>query len=222
MSVPKASAVLASVLAFCSCSHEKDPPPALVALHGDLEPIESALTYHSPAYHGRLREVLIDKAPRPYVLQFLIKPSFEPETLLSLYRVDGRYEAQVRAPEVRIWGAEGGFGNIECKEAKKQVPAQTAERLCRVWNQMLVRTKRSMSDYLAFDGESYAFMGYQEGLGYMSGETSNPEQGTRPHVLAGIGEAMVAYVLADPASEHVLLANVTTSLDGLEASLATK
>jgi hypothetical protein len=49
-----------------------------------------------------------------------------------------------------------------------------------------------------------------------------PEQSTRPHVLAAIGEAVVAYVQADSASEQAILAEVSKSLDQLEASLATK
>ncbi len=56
----------------------------------------------------------------------------------------------------------------------------------------------------------------------MSGESSNPEQGTRPYVLADIGEAVVAYVRADSVSERAILAKVNKSLDELEASLATK
>ncbi len=215
-------AVSAGLLALCCCSAENDSPSAFRVLDGDLEPMESALTYHTPAYHVHLRRALIDRAPRLCVLQFLVLPSFEPETLLSLHQVDGRYEAQVLAPKLQIWAFEGDVGKIECSECKKHLPVQTAERLCRVWNRMLLRTRHNVSRHLVLDGVGYAFMGYERGPGHMSGEASNPEQGTRPYVLADIGEAVVAYVRADSASEHAILAKVSKSLDELEASLATK
>lgn len=149
-------------------------------------------------------------------------PSFEPETLLSLHQVDGGYEAQVVTPKLQIWAFEGDVGNIECTESKKHLPEQTAERLRGVWNRMLLRTRHDASPHLVLDGVGYAFIGYERGPGHMSGESSNPEQRTRPYVLADIGEAVVAYVRADSASEHAILAKVSKSLAELEASLATK
>ena len=57
-------AVSAGLLALCCCSAENDSPSAFRVLDGDLEPMESALTYHTPAYHVHLRRALIDRAPR--------------------------------------------------------------------------------------------------------------------------------------------------------------
>lgn len=55
-------------------------PPA--SRDGDLEPIASALTDPSPDYHLKLREILMRKAPAKCDLQFMVLPSFQPETLL--------------------------------------------------------------------------------------------------------------------------------------------
>lgn len=210
------------MLALCCCSSDKGSPSAVRVLDGDLEPMQSALTYHTPSYHVHLRRALIDRAPRLCVIQFLVMPSFEPETLLSLHQVDGGYEVQLISPKLQIWAFEGDVGNIECVESKKQLPTQTAERLRGVWSRMLLRARHDPSPHLVLDGVGYAFMGYERGVGHMSGESSNPEQGTRPYVLADIGEAVVAYVRADSVSERAILAKVNKSLDELEASLATK
>lgn len=184
--------------------------------------MESALTHHTPDYHVHLRRVLMRKAPSFCVLQFLVMPSFQPETLLSLYQVDRGYEAQVLTPKQQIWAFEGNVTDIECREVRKGLPAHTAERLCGVWKQMLLRTRHSVSTHIGLDGVGYAFMRYERGLGHWSGESSNPEHATRPFVLAEIGESVVAYVEADSASEPALLTKMTRSLEQLEASLATK
>lgn len=222
MSIPTTLAILASLIALCGCAAETAEPPPVGELDGDLEPMQSALIKHTSDYQVRLRQVLVEKAPDFCDLQFLVIPSFQPETLLSLYQVGHGYEAQVLTPKQQIWGFEGGMSEIECREAKKSLPVQTAERLCAAWKQMLLRTRHTVSPHQVLDGVGYAFIRYERGLGHWSGESSNPEQGTRPYVLAEIGEAIVAYVQADSAAEQNLLTRVTKSLEQLEASLTTK
>src|SRR5215831_2482823 len=63
----------------------------------ELEPLQSALTYHTPSYYPELRRVLLHKAPADD-LQLLILPSLEPEALLSVYRTKDGCEAQVVRP----------------------------------------------------------------------------------------------------------------------------
>jgi len=75
-------------------------PPAQART--ELEPLESALTCHTPAYHLRLRSVLLARSGGND-LQCLTLPSFEPETLLSVYRTGDGWLAEVVAPEQQIW-----------------------------------------------------------------------------------------------------------------------
>lgn len=144
--------------------------PAVV-LEGDLEPLQSALTDHTPEYHVRLRQVLMKKAPDHSVLQFLVMPSFAPETLLSLHRVGQGYEVVVISPKEQIWGTlKVSVGEIECIEARKSLPAATAERMCVVWKKMLLRTRDPEAGPTMLDGVGYTFLRYEQGLGDWGGE----------------------------------------------------
>lgn len=218
--MPRNATILACLLALAGCGRGEGTPSSIVTLDGDLEPLESALTYHTPEYHVRLRQVLGQKAPDDCVLQFLAMPSFEPETLLSLHRVGQGYEVQVLSPKEQIWGSKTPVEQIECTEARKGFPAATAERLREVWKQMLRRTRYSEAPPTTLDGISYAFLNLERGVGRdWSGGTSNPLPGTRPNVLAQIGEDVIAYVRADAAAEQALLTKVDTALAQLAASL---
>ena len=219
MNVPRTATILAGLLALAGCGRGEGTPSPIVTLDGDLEPLESALTYQTAEYHVRLRQVLRQKAPDDCVLQFLAMPSFQPETLLSLHRVGQGYEAQVLSPKEQIWYSKAPVDQIECIEARKGFPAATAERLREVWKQMLRRTRYSEAPPTTLDGISYAFLNLERGGG-PSGRTSNPLPGTRPNLLAQIGEDVIAYVRADAAAAAALLAKVDTALAQLEASLA--
>lgn len=70
------------------------------------------------------------------------------------------------------------------------------------------------------DGTSYAFLNLARGAGrHWSGRTSNPPPGSRPNLLAQIGEDVIAYVQADAAAAPALLAKVDAALGHLAASL---
>jgi len=206
--------VLLALLALCACSGEKQP--AAGTLSGDLEPVETALTSRSD-YEDKLRQALMKKAPRSCELQFLVIASFQPEVLLSVYPVGDEYEAQVLTPVTQIWVTEGDAAAIELREAKKELPAPIAKRLSKVWKRMLGRTRYSEAAPTVLDGVAYTFVHYDRGA--WVGESSNPRSGTRPYVLAEAGEALVAYVHAQPDEEQQLLAQVVDSLAQLEASL---
>ncbi|MCC7064174.1 MAG: hypothetical protein IT456_15290 [Planctomycetes bacterium] len=220
MSVPQTAAILVGLVALGGCGRGNAVISPAVVLEGDLEPLQSALTYHTPEYHVRLRQVLMKKAPDDSVLQFLVMPSFAPETLLSLHRVGQGYEVVVISPKEQIWYSKVSVGEIECIEARKSLPSATAEQMCVVWKKMLLRTRYTEAAPTTLDGVAYAFLLSEQGLGDWGGRSSNPRPGTRPDVLAQIGEDVIAYVRADAASEQALLTKVGSALAQLEASLA--
>lgn len=220
MSVPQTAAILVGLVALGGCGRGNAVSPPAVVLEGDLEPLQSALTYHTPEYPVRLRQVLMKKAPDHSVLQFLVMPSFAPETLLSLHRVGQGYEVVVISPKEQIWYSKVSVGEIECIEARKSFPSATAEQMCVVWKKMLLRTRYTEAGPTTLDGVAYAFLLSEQGLGDWGGRSSNPRPGTRPDVLAQIGEDVIAYVRADTASEQALLTKVGSALAQLEASLA--
>ena len=221
MNVPRITIILVGLLTLAGCGGGEGTSSPPVTLDGDLEPLESAFTYHTPEYHVRLRQVLRKKAPDDSLLQFLVMPSFEPETQLSLHRVGQGYEVHIVTPREQIWYSKAPVDQIECIEARKGLPAATAERLREVWKQMLRRTRYSEAPPTTLDGTSYAFLNLERGPGRdWSGRASNPPPGTRPNLLAQIGEDVIAYVRADASAEPTLLAKVDSALAQLEASLA--
>ena len=216
----------------------------------DLEPVPSALTYHTPEYHQSLRQVLFGKAPRRSDVQFLILPSFEPETLVSIYDVDNGFEVQIVRAEKQIWNegnsrnvageivGDGGVriqivtpdqqrswdeekaGEVPCKVMKKALPASVYVRLKALWKSMLLRTQHQRNDRQVIDGVSYVFVSYERGIGWRSGRAHSPAEGTRPFMLAEIGKLVVAFVEAESSAEEETLSRMTELMDNLESMLA--
>ena len=157
----------------------------------ELEPVESALTYHTPAYHSNIRKVLFPKIKDPVKFQFLSLPSFSPERLLSVCETsEGDYYGQTLSPERQIWDYDGDVTNINVVTKTKVLPKRLVEKACRVWEDMLIRT-RYQGRNVILDGIGFVFLckvkiknGYEPTL---TGKSSNPEKGTRLRLLADIG-----------------------------------
>lgn len=217
----------------------------------DLEPVASALTHHSPPYHLALRKVLFEKAPRRSLAQFLVLPSFRPEMLASVYRADDGFEAQVTRAEKDIWGqgelegaepmiSEGGVqvrvvmpdrvmrwderevGQTPCRTTQKKLSDRVAARLQLMWRSMLQRTRYQRSDTEVIDGTSYVFVSYERGIGWWSGQTHSPAEGTRAFVLVELGEALVEYVECEPEAEEEALSRMNRLMDKIGAMVTSQ
>lgn len=210
--------MLVAVLALLICLGCGQTPPAAPETQ-DLEPIEGALTYHTPAYHMQLRQHLLKKA-RANDLQFLILQSFEPEVLLSIYESARGCEAELVEPEQQIWekvvAKQGEVADIATKVLHKSLPEAIGTRLRALWKTMLLRTRYQDNPPTVLDGVSYVFLSD----GSRGGEANNPIEGTRPFLFAEIGQLVVSYVEAEPAKEKDLLASLTKQMDALDALLA--
>jgi hypothetical protein len=216
--MPRMKEIAASLLLACVAAAQapQERPPQ------ELEPLPSALTYHTPAYHVRLREVLLRKAGGDD-LQFLVLESFEPEVLLAVNRTEKGWQAEVIVPEKQIWELvsreeqehKARTADPPCKVTRKPLPEALATRLLALWQTMLQRTRYAQPD-LSLDGVSYVFLTN----GYRGGEASNPKAGTRPFQLAEIGKLTVAWVRCEQAQEPAALQQLTVKIETLEAMLA--
>lgn len=186
----------------------------------DLEPLESALTYHTPAYHAKLRELLFGRAPGFSDVQFLVLPSFDRETLASIAEVEDGFELSVVRPEEQIWYHEGKVNEIRCEVVKKGVPRTLVDPLRKVWRAMLLRTRYQDSNGVILDGVGYVFLSYERGVGHRGGRTHSPTPGTRAHALVEIGRLLVAFADAEPAAEEAMLSKMSQRIDDLESELA--
>lgn len=189
----------------------------------ELEPVESALTYHTPAYHSNIRKVLFSKIKDPFKFQFLSLPSSSPERLLSVCKTsEENYYGQTLAPERQIWNYDGDVTNINVLTKTKILPKRLVEKACRVWEDMLIRT-RYQGRNVILDGIGYVFLcevkiknGYEPTL---TGESYNPEEGTRPRLLADIGGLLYRYVNCSKEEEQNLEREILGLLAKLEAAV---
>jgi hypothetical protein len=186
----------------------------------ELEPVQNALTYHTPAYHVRMRHLLFNRAERGSEFQFLCMPSFRPETLLTVRRTGEGYIAQVLRPEKQIWSFKGDDKELNVTEKKKRLPSPLAERTRGLWQTMLLRTTFQRRNRV-LDGISYVFLGHVPGYFQLTAESCNPESGTKPKMLASIGGLLIAYVEASPDQEEDIQKRVAELMDQLDAAIKT-
>lgn len=210
--------LLANGLSGIALAQQRDAPPR----RQDLEPVESALTYHTPTYHSKLRDILLKPVPWDSPVVFLSLPSFELETLVSVHPVGDSHEAVVLLPERQIWEHVSAKDDrrIAVTTTKKALPAKLAERLRQQWRTMLARTCYSDDPIQHLDGVSYLFLQYLRGVGHRGGKASNPATGTRAAGMAEVGLALIAYVQAKPDDEAAALARLGEAMDALDAMLA--
>ena len=210
---------LATILVFSGLACGQTPKEPL--RRGELKPMESALTGHTPEYYLKLRQLLFGRAPVRSDLHFLILPSFEPETLASVYKIGDGFEVQIAESEKDVWFHMGRVEEIGVKVSRKTLPAALAIRLKSLWTLMLLRTRYERSDVTVNDGVFYVFSATETGIGQMTGVTHSPAEGTRPCVLADIGKLLIAFVVAEPSREREVLSKMNELMDLLDAMLAT-
>lgn len=188
------------------------------AVAHELQPVQNAFTYHTPEYHARLRRILFGRAAWRNEFQFLMLPSFEPETLLTLREEKGEYRAHVLRPNIQIWGFRSGEAPFSLEEREKVLPKHLAERGVELWRTMLLRTRYQRYDPM-LDGVSYFFIKREPGSGPLLAESRNPAGGTKPGFIAGIGELLIKYVEAPPKKEQKIQQRIEELMDRLESAI---
>ena len=186
----------------------------------ELEPVASAMTYHTPEYHQTLRKILFEGARRPYELRYLRSPSFSPETLLTITQSrDSIYTAKVVTADVNLWYYKGDTSELTLQVQEKGIPAQIAQRARALWVRMLTRVRYQNVTSLVMDGVSHTFFCWEMGYGELEGTCSSPEEQSRPYILVEIGEKLMSYIEAEPDDETSILQSITSLMDELEQEL---
>ena len=103
---------------------------------------------------------------------------------------------------------------VNTKFFEAPIPVETARRLCRIWNQMIFRTRYSKAGEGGLDGVTIEFASR-----YGHGEAWSPTDGTSPRLLMDVGEALVAYAKAPEAERKKLLTGVKKKADVIELHL---
>jgi hypothetical protein len=204
---------------------QSPPEPARRVRH-DLQPVDSALTCHSAAYHVTLRQVLFGRAAgnrAAHDVRMLVTPSFDPETLLSLQCDDKAWRTQVvRAPE-NVWTAlreKRVVDPKDCAVHERVLPDSLGPRLAEATLRMLERTRYEAADGISLDGTTHTFFGRRENIGLMTAAAHSPSTGTRAQLLTDVADACIAHVLATDDGAKAALARVEAALIKLEQALA--
>lgn len=186
----------------------------------ELEPVESALTYHTPEYHIRMRRVFSQSSTGTMTSEFqlLLLPSFESETLLTVGKHGEEFIAQVLRPDKQIWTYEGDDATLEVSRKEKKLATPLAERAGSLWRTMLLRTKYQRRR-LALDGTSYVFLSHAPDYPPLVGALSSSDWGRRPYLLAQIGECLIAYVEEGQEKEETLLSRLADLMKQLESAI---
>jgi hypothetical protein len=187
----------------------------------ELEPVASALTELSDIedYHRKLRSLLLRKAPDRSNLQFLSMPSFEPESLLTVFADGTEYRGVTLRPDQSLWYDKRPAASVAIKEHKKAIPTEVAKRAMALWRTMLTRTRYQKHEGVDLDGIRYVFLISEERGRAREGETANPVEKTRGWWLANIGELSTKFVEAPANAEADLLKDLAKAMDALEALL---
>lgn len=194
----------------------------------ELFPMESSVTYHTPAYHTKLRAVLFKQleTDEPFSnimmeskneFQFLKLPPFTPETLLTVTERETNYVAVLLTPEKQIWSFDGDTADLSVDRKVKFLPSPVALRADRLWQEMLIRAR--FADTGGYpDATSYCFLKWIKGAGTIAGETHS-RNNTRPSILVDMALNLIQYVNADAKNEKAILKNLDELMDKLEKEL---
>ena len=126
-------------------------------------------------YHQALRATFgIDEGRAAYA-RLVVTPSFEREFMIDLGAPQNG-SAVLRCSEARSIVWKGGLTPKPAKATSRSVPIPrgVAESVHGAWLAMLGSVAPRVTNEIGFDGTTYDFAAYQEGVGIVSGRTWSP------------------------------------------------
>ena len=189
-------AAMACILYGLASAEDASEPPTpdhLVPLRPYPEDWEVAYTKQLTKYLG-LREV--------YLARMIVKPSFGAEYLMrihgdkesSAFDDSKKYFVTCTVSDKSIWYSMPNNNDkkiqkpIRPKTFTASIPAETARRVCRIWDEMIFRTHYPREWSAGLDGVTIEFASR-----YGHGEAWCPTDGTSPALLLELGERLIAY-----------------------------
>ncbi|MDC7825774.1 hypothetical protein PQS90_11510 [Pseudomonas sp. BLCC-B13] len=140
--------------------------------------------------------------------QFVSRPSFKPESCVSVYKDEAKYFISVTRPSCSVWSSIVGNNwqlpdSVEFSRIEREISPQLAIAIQRAWAGMLVETRYTKDFSSGLDGATYQFSVWITGLGKLYGETHSPKGG-RPAEIVSLGQALIDYAENGKAAEEPL------------------
>lgn len=163
-----------------------------------------------------------------YLARMIVRPSFGAEYSMRIhgnaksYAIESSKEFFVTCTisDESIWysmpdnNSEKIQKPIKPKSFEASIPAETARRVCAVWNEMIFRTRYTRDGGGGLDGVTIEFASR-----YGHGEAWSPTDGTSPALLQNLGERLIAYCKAPTEEQMKFLDAVHISAAKLETRL---
>ena len=167
-------------------------------------PATSIFSGTSPQYKYAIRKLLIEKSSFRFDLRFLVFPSFQRETLFSVYEgEDGQFIQELITPiGESIWNVSYGMKSADeiisqdygIVVVRTPMDSVLAYELIGLWNDLLENVSYEYDEMkrqiMTEDGVQYLFMSSHPSLGGLEGESINPREDTIVARVAEIGSEL--------------------------------
>ena len=189
-------------------------------------------------YSNQLRQVLLRDSPQWYLARMFCLPSFQPEWVVTVVRVEGKdehfddpftYYVEYAGAEEQIWNPKRkDLENLKVRRSQAPLDKQTAEALNRVWYRMLHASRYPKEPGIGADGVGYhfsrkvAFVSRGRGdplAGREDGQIWSPDDDTPCDDLTLIGEELKDYAEAKLPDREKYRERLRAKIRGLEKKL---
>ena len=213
-----------------ACSFGDDKETNKLPLSPDhLFPIDPYPANYKIAYNKQLTKYhSLEKAR---LARMVVRPSFGIEYSLSM-DTDGSWRnlksskdffLRYTITDKNIWYSMPENNSGKVQEAikpttlKASIPAETALKVIKLWDEMILQTRYSRSDDSGLDGVTIEFSSR-----FGHGETWSPSDGTSPAMLYELGEKLITYCKASKKERKKLLIDINRAAAKLEIFLKHK
>ncbi len=166
-----------------------------------------------------------------YLLRMIVRPSFTGEYLVRLegdpriFTGEDQKNFFVTSSKAdkSIWysipenNSEKAERPVKVSKHRKMIPKATAHRVYKVWSEMILRTRYPNWDATGLDGVTIEFARHHH-----HGETWSPNEGSLPHRLWKLGDALLAYCEAPEDKEKEHLESIHRQVAEMEKQLKAK
>ena len=189
------------------------------------------LDYPPNEYDLRLAKYLF--VTEGSLASLIFRPSFEAESCLAIHEEvpdkvkekhggwqfvpdnEKKYFITFTRASDSLWhsmpqnNSEKQAKEVEVSRIDREISAQLAIAIHRVWARMLQQTKYPATFSSGLDGNTYQFSVWLRGLGNLHGETWSPDNGLLAEFVS-LGEALAEFSVDKTASEENLLKRLKT------------
>ena len=198
----------------------------------DLQPSEGFFSWVEPPdpYHATLRAALVGEH-RYRMCQMVVLPSFEREWVVYVVRdehspdrvVFKRFKKPLWSEMMRLISDDGRKKSysvgapaqqmalaqvkVDLDRSTASIGNHTVDLLQEVWWRLLGRTRYPVEPEIGMDGTSYLVASWKTGVGFRSGETWSPEEGSLSRGMVSLAEQLAEYGQAPSVQKEAALAS---------------